>query len=191
MAMIWSDLFSVVLIAFGLSADCFAVAVGIGASGKIISRRLVLRLALAFGIFQMCMPLAGWLAGQTVVQFIERFDHWIAFALLLLVGGKMVWEFIENKTEAESTDISRWGTLLTLAFATSVDALAVGLSFAFLKLNVLLSSAIIGVVAFIVTAMSFWLGRRAGALMGRWAQLIGGLILIGIGTRILISHLSG
>jgi len=184
-----ADFLSVVLIAFGLSADCFAVALGIGASGRAFSWSHVLRVALAFGFFQFGMPLVGWLAGQTIVQFVANYDHWIAFALLAFVGGRMIWEFIHGQTESESTDISKWGTLLTLSLATSIDALAVGLSFAFLKLNILLASTIIGLVAFAVTAVSFWLGRKVSALMGRWAQLAGGIILIGIGLRVIITHM--
>lgn len=150
-----------------------------------------MRLALAFGVFQMCMPLLGWLAGQTVVQLIAGYDHWVAFALLLFVGGRMIWEFIEGKSGSQAGDISKWGTLVTLAVATSIDALAVGLSFALLKLNILISAVIIGMVAFAVTAFSFWLGSRVSLLLGRWAQLVGGLILIGIGVRILLTHMVG
>jgi putative Mn2+ efflux pump MntP len=184
-----ADLLSVILIAFGLSADCFAVAVSIGASGRDFNWKLVVRVALAFGLFQMAMPLAGWLAGQTVVQFVSNYDHWIAFALLAFVGGRMIWEFIRGGEESEGVDVSRWGTLLTLAVATSIDALAVGLSFALLKINIFLASVIIGIVAFSVTAFSFWIGRKVSALIGRWAQLAGGIILIGIGLRIIIAHL--
>jgi putative Mn2+ efflux pump MntP len=147
------------------------------------------RVALAFGIFQMAMPLAGWLVGQTIVQFLSNYDHWVAFALLAFIGGRMIWEFIRNSKEVEGMDISNWGMLITLAVATSIDALAVGLSFALLKMNIILACAIIGVIAFLVTAFSFWLGRKVGSLIGRWAHLAGGIILIGIGLRILITHM--
>ncbi len=185
-----ADFLSVVLIAFGLSADCFAVALSIGSSSKSYSSKHMLRVALAFGIFQMAMPLAGWLVGQTIVQFLSNYDHWVAFALLAFIGGKLIWEFIKDGKEMEGIDISSWGTLITLAVATSVDALAVGLSFALLKMNIVLASAIIGVVAFAVTAFSYWLGRKVSVLIGRWAQLAGGVILIGIGLRILITHMA-
>jgi putative Mn2+ efflux pump MntP len=101
----------------------------------------------------------------------------------------MIWEFIRNSKEVEGMDISNWGMLITLAVATSIDALAVGLSFALLKMNIILACAIIGVIAFLVTAFSFWLGRKVGSLIGRWAHLAGGIILIGIGLRILITHM--
>jgi putative Mn2+ efflux pump MntP len=184
-----TDIFSVVLIAFGLSADCFAVALGIGASGKLFSWKYMLRVALAFGIFQMGMPLLGWLAGQTVVQFISKYDHWVAFALLAFVGIRMILEFIKGETGSEAVDIGKWATLLTLALATSIDALAVGLSFALLKINIIIAAAIIGAVAFSITAISYWLGRRVSAWIGRWALLLGAIILIGIGLRILFTHM--
>jgi len=184
-----TDIFSVVLIAFGLSADCFAVALGIGASGKVFSWKYMLQVALAFGIFQMGMPLLGWLAGQTVVQFISKYDHWVAFALLAFVGIRMILEFIKGEADSEAVDISKWATLLTLALATSIDALAVGLSFALLKINIIIAAAIIGAVAFSITAISYWLGRRVSVWIGRWALLLGAIILTGIGLRILFTHM--
>lgn len=183
------DLIFVTFIALGLSADCFAVALGIGTLGRKISSRNVLRVALAFGVFQMVMPLVGWLVGQTIVRIISSYDHWIAFALLTFVGVKMIWEFVHGEGGSENLDIVKWGTLLTLSLATSIDALAVGLSFAFLRTDIVIASLIIGLVAFCVTAFSFWLGRKASVVMGRWAQLIGGLILMGIGLRILLTHI--
>jgi manganese efflux pump family protein len=183
------DILSVMLIGIGLSADCFAVALSVGVAGKTFSAKNMLKVALAFGIFQMAMPLLGWLAGQTVVDLISQYDHWLAFALLAFVGGKMILEFIRNHPEAESIDIGKWGTLITLAIATSIDALAVGLSFALLKINILIAAGIIGLVAFSISAFSFWLGRKVSSLVGRWALLAGGVILIGIGLRILITHM--
>ncbi|MBN1374991.1 MAG: manganese efflux pump [Dehalococcoidia bacterium] len=185
----WPDVLSVVLIAFGLSADCFAVALGIGGTGATRSWKYILRAGLAFGIFQGGMPIIGWVVGQTVVKLISNYDHWIAFALLVFIGGRMIWEFIQNKTESKAVDISKWITLLTLALATSIDALAVGLSFAVLKLNILISAVIIGLVAFLITALGYWLGGRASQWIGRWALLAGGIVLIVIGARILITHL--
>ena len=187
----WPDAFSVVLVAFGLSADCFAVALGIGASGRANASKYVLRVALAFGIFQGVMPLLGWVVGQTVVQLISNYDHWVAFALLLFIGCRMIWEFIRHKSRSDAADIGKWVTLITLSVATSIDALAVGLSFALLKLNILILAITIGLVAFLVTAFGCWLGRRASVLIGRWALLAGGLILIAIGARILITHTVG
>jgi putative Mn2+ efflux pump MntP len=183
-----ADLLSAVVIAFGLSADCFAVSLSVGASGKEFSWKSMLKLAGAFGLFQMGMPLLGWLIGQTVVELISSYDHWLAFALLGFVGVRMAWEFFKGEAESETVDINRWANLLTLAVATSIDALAVGLSFAFLHINIWIAAAIIGVVAFSVSAFSYWLGRKVNAWIGRWALLLGAVILIVIGLRILITH---
>lgn len=150
----------------------------------------VFRTALAFGFAQGLMPFLGWLIGRTVIDYVAAFDHWLAFGLLGLIGGRMIWEVFQKKDESsKNSDISCGLLLFTLAFATSIDALAVGLSFAFLKINILYASLIIGAVTFLVTHLGFYMGRKAGALLGRNARLIGGIILIGIGLRILISHL--
>lgn len=184
------DFISVLFIALGLSADCFAVAI----SGSIAVSRLtplqVLRAAFAFGFFQAMMPVIGWLAGRTAIDLIADYDHWIAFALLGAIGGRMIWEsFRPNDENSKKSDITKGFLLLTLAVATSIDALAVGLTFAFLQVNIVLAVVTIGIVSFVVTIVGFMLGRKAGRLIGRRAETIGGLILIAIGLRILISHL--
>jgi putative Mn2+ efflux pump MntP len=182
--------FSILLIALGLSADCFAVALGGSIALKRYSRLQVLRTAIAFGLFQALMPVLGWLVGQTVVELIADYDHWVAFGLLAIVGGHMLWEsFHHGDGRAQATDITRGLPLLVLSFATSIDALAVGLTFPFLEVNVALASPTIGVVAFAATIVGFLLGRKVGELVGRRAAAIGGLILIAIGLRILLTHL--
>jgi len=183
------DVLSIILIALGLSADCFAVAFSGSISMKTVSPVQVLRTALVFGVFQAIMPILGWLAGLTVIDFIAGYDHWIAFALLVLVGGRMIWEAFRSTDDLKRVDISRGVLLLTLALATSIDALAVGLTFAFLEVNIWLACSTIGVIAFGITIVGFVLGRRAGALLGNYAEAIGGVILIGIGFRILLSHI--
>ncbi|MDO8716570.1 MAG: manganese efflux pump MntP family protein [Dehalococcoidales bacterium] len=184
------DLLSIIFIALSLSADCFAVALsGSAAMGK-LSRLQVVRTSLAFGLAQFLMPVIGWLAGRTIVQIISAYDHWVAFGLLAFVGGRMIWESLKGEDERkEGTDITRGFLLLTLAVATSIDALAVGLSFALLEIGITQASLIIGLVAFSVTALGFWLGRKAGDLLGNRAKLAGGVILIGIGLRILITDI--
>ncbi len=183
-------LLSIILVAFSLSADCFAVAISSGVTGRIFSRLQVLRVAFAFGFFQFLMPLLGWLAGRTIVNIISAYDHWLAFILLAIVGGRMLWEsFHAGETGSKTADITRLVVLFTLAVATSIDALSVGLSFAFLEINIMMASLLIGIVAFIVTVSGFFLGSRVSGLFGRRAKLVGGLILIGIGLRILLSHL--
>lgn len=134
------------------------------------------------------MPVLGWLAGTTVVEFIESFDHWIAFALLAIVGGRMIWESFHSESAQKKTDITKWFVILTLSIATSIDALAVGLSFAFLNANITLASLTIGLVSLVVTALGFALGRKASRLIGRRAEAVGGIILVAIGLRILLSH---
>jgi putative Mn2+ efflux pump MntP len=135
------------------------------------------------------MPVLGWLAGRTFVDFIGSFDHWLAFGLLGFVGGKMLWESFHPEKEQKPTDVTKGLMLLTLSIATSIDALAVGLSFAFLKVNILTASLTIGITCFIITIIGFIAGKKAGEFIGKRAELIGGLILIGIGIRILLIHL--
>jgi putative Mn2+ efflux pump MntP len=183
------DLLSILLIALGLAADCFAVALSGSISMKTVSPPQIFRTALVFGAFQALMPAIGWLVGSTIVDFIAEYDHWIAFALLALVGGRMIWETFRSEEGKRKIDISRGVLLLILALATSIDALAVGLSFAFLKVNILLACSIIGVIAFAITIVGFLLGKKAGPLIGKYAEAVGGVILIGIGLRILLSHI--
>lgn len=150
----------------------------------------ILRTSFAFGLAQFVMPVLGWLAGRTIVNIISSYDHWVAFGLLVLVGGRMLWEsFHSDKESSSTTDISRGLTLFTLTIATSIDSLAVGLSFALLNVNIYMASLAIGVVAFLITAAGFLLSRQASLLLGKRARLIGGLILIGIGIRILLEHI--
>ena len=183
------DFLSILFIALGLSADCFAVALGGSISLKTISPPQLFRLSSMFGLFQALMPVLGWLVGQTVVNLIADFDHWVAFALLVIVGGRMLWEAFHDDNQHQNADITRGLLLLTVSVATSIDALAVGLSFAFLKVNIWLASLTIGITAFVVTAVGFLLGRKAGELVGKRAEAVGGIILLIIGLRILVEHL--
>jgi manganese efflux pump family protein len=188
--MTWTEFISTFFIALSLSADCFAVSLG-GSCGLPRLRYIqVFRTALAFGLAQSIMPALGWLAGRTVINYIANYDHWIAFGLLAVVGGRMIWEAFDKKEgEKAGMDITRGWMLVTLALATSIDALAVGLSLAFLKTNILIAALIIGVVAFVISNLGFYIGRKASDVLGQRARIIGGIILIGIGLRVLISHL--
>ena len=184
------DFGSMLLIAVGLSADCFAVALAASTSARGASRLQMLRVCLAFGIAQAAMPVVGWLAGKTLVGLISDYDHWLAFGLLLAIGLRMIWEsFRSNESEAPDRDFSKGVTLMTLALATSMDALAVGLSFAFLSVNIGMAVSTIGAVAFAITGGGFLVGRKAGQLLGKRAETAGGIILIAIGLRILLSHM--
>lgn len=180
---------SLLLIAVGLSADCFAVALCSSCSMKTLSRFQILRASLSFGTFQAVMPLLGWLAGRTLVDFIGNFASWLAFGLLGFVGGKMLWESLHPDKEQKTTDFTKGFMLLTLSLATSIDALAVGISFAFLKVNILTAGLIIGITCFVISIIGFMTGRKAGEIIGKRAERVGGLILIGIGVRILLVHL--
>ena len=176
--------------AIGLSADCFAVALSGSISMKTLSALQVFRTSLSFGLFQALMPVLGWLAGRTVVNLVAQYDHWVAFALLAFVGGRMIWEsFHPEEGRREDADITRGLLLLTLSVATSIDALAVGLTFAFLEVNIILASSTIGGITFVATTIGFLLGRRAGKLVGKRAEAIGGVVLIGIGLRILLTQI--
>ncbi len=184
------EFLSIFLVALGLAADCFAVAFSGSISMRTLSFLKVFRVSLAFGIFQGLMPVLGWLAGRTVVELIADYDHWLAFTLLALVGGRMIWESFRSRDgHSKNTDITKGFLLLTLSVATSIDALAVGLAFAFVKINIVLASSTIGVVAFVATVVGFLLGRKAGHLIGRRAEAIGGVILIAIGIKILLEHI--
>jgi putative Mn2+ efflux pump MntP len=182
------SLLTIFLLAVGLGVDAFSVAIGIGASNKKKSWAPVLRLSLAFGLFQFVMPLIGWLAGSTVVDRIQSFDHWIAFALLVLVGGKMIWEGFEKESDEQKTDQTRGWPLFLLSIATSIDALAVGFSFSLLKTALLFPAAIIGVVCFMMTAVGMMFGKGLARIFGKKVEIMGGLVLIAIGMKILIEH---
>jgi putative Mn2+ efflux pump MntP len=179
-------------IAIGLAMDAFAVAIGAGLQLSEVTPRQTFRLAWHFGLFQAFMPVIGWLAGRTLVQYIAPVDHWIAFGLLAFIGGKMVYEaFREKDEDAEVCDPTRGWRLVMLSIATSIDALAVGLSLAVLGVSIWYPALVIGVVAGALTTLGMELGKRFGALLGRRMEVVGGLILIAIGVKILIEHLAG
>jgi len=185
------DFLTVFLIALGLAMDAFAVALSGGFAAGKATLRQTLRLAFHFGLFQFLMPILGWAAGLTVQNFIQAFDHWVALALLSGIGGKMVYEsFKTEKEEKKASDITRGTPLILLSLATSIDALAVGLSLSLLRVRILYPSAVIGIVCFALTAFGFAFGSRLGRLIGRRMEFVGGLVLIGIGARILIEHLA-
>ena len=183
---------TIILLAVGLGIDAFSVAIGIGAGN---SRKPwwppVLRLSLAFGIFQFGMACLGWLAGGTVVAYIEAFDHWIAFGLLVVIGGKMIWEGLEKEEEAKlpRPDQTRGWPLLLLSIATSIDSLAVGFRFSVLKNSILFPAIVIGVVCFAMTAVGMIFGKALSKLFGRKVEIVGGLVLIAIGVKILLEHM--
>jgi manganese efflux pump family protein len=187
----------ILLIALALSMDAFAVSIGSGVCVPYIKPYHAIRASLAFGFFQFAMPLLGWLLGSAFSSLIRGFDHWIAFGLLAFVGAKMILESFKledpaacSDEERAKGDIRNAGTLLVLALATSIDALAVGLSYSVLGAPILLPSAIIGGVTFALCAAGIEFGKRIGARFERWAELAGGVVLVGIGAKILVEHLA-
>ncbi|MBE6052330.1 MAG: manganese efflux pump [Clostridium sartagoforme] len=190
-------LFSIFMTGIGLSMDAFAVSLAKGFCLKDNELKYSFRVALFFGGFQALMPLLGWWAGVYFESYIKSFDHWIAFILLGCIGGKMLIEAIKelkaNKdteiaTECERDEFS-YKKLTILAIATSIDALAVGVSFAFLNVSIIPSITIIGITTFILSFFAVFLGKKLGEYMQSYAEIIGGVILIFIGTSILFEHL--
>lgn len=178
------------ILALGLSLDAFAVAIASGIILKKPAWPQVFKIAAAFGFFQFLMPLLGWLAGLTLKAFITSIDHWIAFILLSGIGGKMIADSL-HPCEHRKINPLEWKTLLALAVATSVDALAAGIGFAFLSIHIFSAVIFIGLWTFFLSAVGVKVGYRLGCLFEKWVHLTGGLILIIIGTNILIRHLSG
>jgi putative Mn2+ efflux pump MntP len=177
------------LVAVGLAMDAFAVSLGAGTSRQSNSTRSRLRLSYHFGLFQGLMPVVGWLAGSSIDRFISSVDHWIAALLLAFVGGKMIREGLSADPLVFSEDPSRGKNLVMLSVATSIDALAVGLSLSMLKVHIVTPAVIIGVVTLCLSLFGLLVGNYLGDKFGKNTQVLGGVILIGIGLRILITHL--
>lgn len=183
------SLLEVFLIALGLAMDAFAVCLCAGTTGYINGPRPVFRLAFHFGLFQALMPALGWLVGFGVERYIATFDHWVAFGLLAFVGVRMIRSGLDPDGDDDCVDPSRGGTLVMLAIATSIDAFAVGLSFAVLRVSIVWPVIIIGLVAAVMSILGIYLGNRLGQTFGKRMEVIGGLILVAIGIRVVISHM--
>jgi putative Mn2+ efflux pump MntP len=184
------NLYLVILIAFALAMDAFAVSIGVSLLPGGLKAGQSLRLALSFGLFQFLMPLVGWLAAQEIHHIIRNVDHWAAFGLLLLVGGKMVTGSFRKRDGEKTTarDPTTGLTLIGLSIATSIDAFAVGLGFSAIQQRILWPSIIIGLVAFAMTFVGTKVGPVFGRIAGKRAEMAGGLILILIGIKVLIDH---
>jgi manganese efflux pump family protein len=184
------NLLTLLGVAVGLAMDAFAVAIGVGLNAQEVGLRKTLRLAWHFGLFQALMPILGWLAGRSVERWIGGVDHWVAFGLLAAIGGHMIYEALHGDQESRAArDPTRGASLVVLSVATSIDALAVGLSLGLLGVQIWWPAAVIGLVAFAFTAAGIHLGRRFGSLLGRRMEIAGGLILIAIGVKILLDHM--
>lgn len=176
------------LISLGLAMDSFAVAICKGLSMKKMSYKKAVIIAIYFGVFQALMPIIGYFLGDTFDHEVTSIDHWIIFMLLLLIGGNMIKESF-SKEEEKSNDKTDFKTMIVLAIATSIDALAIGITFAFLKVNIPLAVCCIGVTAFILSFIGVKIGNVFGDRYEKNATLAGGLILILIGIKILLNHL--
>lgn len=176
------------LLSLGLAMDAFAVAVCKGLKMKCIDLKYAFLIAGFFGVFQAAMPLLGWFLGKQFQSYITSFDHWIAFVLLLFIGGQMIWESFQKEVDDKplTYDLKE---LTMLAIATSIDALAVGVTFAFLNIDILPAILTIGVITFLLSLLGVRVGNRFGVKYKSRAELFGGVILVLIGCKILLEHL--
>lgn len=182
------DILTIVMIALGLAMDAFAVSVSSGITIKDLKPRHGTKIAVFFGGFQAIMPLLGWLLGIGFKDYIEKYDHWIAFVLLGFIGVKMLKESMDDDCEYISDPLKN-RVLLMLAIATSIDAMAVGVSFAFLKTSILSASLIIGVITYVICFAGVYIGNRFGCLFQKKAEIAGGIVLVLIGFKILAEHM--
>ena len=176
------------VLAVGLAMDAFAVSICKGLSIRRLKLGHCLVVGLWFGAFQALMPTLGYFLGSTFAQLVQSIDHWVAFVLLLIIGGNMIREALEGDEEEVSPSLAAPGMFL-LAVATSIDALAVGVTFAFLKVNIWAAVALIGVCTFVISAVGVKIGHVFGARFKSKAELFGGVVLVLIGTKILLEHL--
>jgi len=170
--------------------DAFAVSISSGITIKNPRIEQALKIALFFGAFQAIMPVIGWLAGLGLRELIAQVDHWVAFGLLVLIGCRMIYESTKARSDRKMLNPLSIGVLLLLSVATSIDALAAGVSLALLKISILLPVIIIGIVTLLLSFLGVLVGDRSGHLFQSKAEFVGGLVLIGIGTKILFEHLS-
>lgn len=177
-----------ILIAVGLAMDAFAVSVGKGLSVSRVEPRHAISAGLWFGGFQALMPIAGYLLGSSFAHVVSSVDHWIAFGLLLLIGLNMIRETLWGDDEGHDSDFGA-RKMFVMAVATSIDALTIGITLAFLNVNIWVAAAVIGVITFALSAIGVHLGSRFGAKVGSKAGILGGVVLICLGIKILLEHL--
>ena len=184
------ELITVCGIGVGLAMDAFAISVVSGSVYRQLHIKHALRMALFFGGFQALMPLLGWLAGEKLSGVIASYDHWVAFGLLVFIGGKMIYEASKIKDmEDKPLDPSNMGVLLALSVATSVDALVVGVTLTLVTKFILEAVLLIGIITFVISFLGWQLGKRAGHVFENKIEILGGFILIAIGLKILLAHL--
>jgi len=183
------DMITIIIIAIGLALDCFAVSIASGVTIKNLKLKRALRIPIFFGSFQAIMALIGWLAASSFAGVISDIDHWIAFALLSFIGCRMIHESVKKESDKKEFDPLKLNVLLILSIATSIDSLAVGVSFAFLQISIIAPIIIIGVASFLFSLGGVFIGTKVGHFFEKKIEFVGGLILIGIGIKILVEHL--
>jgi manganese efflux pump family protein len=180
---------TLLILSAGLAMDSFAVSLAIGGSGRVRTVRSVLRVALHMGLFQGAMAFVGWVVGASVAEKISHFDHWVALALLVFIGGRMIRSGLNSQRDESSGDPSRGPQMALVCLATSIDALAVGLSLAMLQVPILAPSLTIGIVTVGFSLVGLMTGGQLGLRFGKSMEVLGGLVLAGIGINIALSHL--
>lgn len=183
------ELITIIVIAVGLAMDAFVVSIVSGSAYRQLHEKHALRMALFFGAFQALMPLIGSLAGLGLKDYIQDYDHWVAFALLAAVGGKMIYESFKIKSVEQNHDPSNILVLLVLSVATSIDALAIGITLSLITSSVAMAVIIIGLITFALSYIGILIGKRYGHFFENKIEALGGLVLIGIGVKILCEHL--
>jgi len=171
--------------------DAFAVCLGAGTQESTSGPRPTFRLSFHFGLFQFLMPVVGWFAGATLVRYIASYDHWVAFGLLAFVGARMIRSGLDKNHETPKNDPSRGWTLILLSIAVSIDALAIGLSLALIGVTIWYPAVVIGIVTGLISWLGLRLGNALGTKFGKAMEIVGGLVLVVIGVRILLTHLIG
>jgi manganese efflux pump family protein len=177
-----------VALAFSMSADAFAAALGKGAALDKPRLKEALRTGLIFGVIEAITPVIGWTAGVSASQYISAYDHWVAFILLAATGGKMVWESARRADGQQKPTQHSLGALISTAIGTSIDAMAIGITLALMEANIAVAALAIGGTTFALATLGIMIGRLIGAKFGRIAEAVGGLVLISIGIKILIDH---
>lgn len=181
---------AIILVALGLSIDSFVASISCGLKTKILKLCNIVKTILIFGAFQSLMTLLGWAVGMSFAKIITGMDHWIAFTLLSIIGIRMIYESRKKCKEKKEQNLFSSSTLILLGIATSIDALAVGISFAFLNVEIINATLIIGATTILISFIGIIIGNRIGHLFEKGIQTLGGIVLIGIGIKILIEHLS-
>ncbi|QBJ08227.1 manganese efflux pump MntP [Rahnella aquatilis] len=185
------NLSATLILAFGMSMDAFAASIGKGASLHRPCFREAFRTGFIFGVIEAITPLIGWYLGLFASQYIMQWSQWVAFTLLCILGARMIIEGLKNKPEDNLTRATRHGfwILAATAIGTSLDALAIGVGLAFLEVNIILTALLIGMATMVMSTLGIMVGRFIGPLLGKWAEVLGGTVLIGIGSSILLEHL--